>query len=107
MPDAGGAEGLHPASQSLRKHVWNSLRRREKGSAKAVAERLGTSRRTVKRYLAGKLTPRRSATRPPCRRKRNPSDNRRSERRHANRPRMAERHWPTMAPASPPAVRQR
>ncbi|MEU1670220.1 terminal protein [Streptomyces sparsogenes] len=31
------------------------LRTRERGSTKAVAERLGTSRRTVERYLAGKL----------------------------------------------------
>ncbi|MEU0308587.1 telomere-protecting terminal protein Tpg [Streptomyces cyaneofuscatus] len=31
------------------------LRKREGGSIAAVAERLGTSRRTVERYLAGKL----------------------------------------------------
>ncbi|MGZ2362285.1 terminal protein [Streptomyces sp. 372A] len=44
-----------PAPKSAKARM-KFLRTREGGSTAAVAERLGTSRRTVERYLAGKLT---------------------------------------------------
>ncbi len=44
-----------PAPKSAKARM-KFLRTREKGSTKALAERLGTSRRTVERFLAGKLT---------------------------------------------------
>ncbi|NED11857.1 terminal protein [Streptomyces sp. SID9124] len=43
-----------PAPKSAKARM-KFLRTREGGSTAAVAERLGTSRRTVERYLAGKL----------------------------------------------------
>ncbi|MFD4260781.1 telomere-protecting terminal protein Tpg [Streptomyces sp. NPDC058534] len=44
-----------PAPKSAKARM-KFLRTREGGSTAAVAKRLGTSRRTVERYLAGKLT---------------------------------------------------
>lgn len=44
-----------PAPKSAKARM-KFLRTREGGSTAAVAERLGASRRTVERYLAGKLT---------------------------------------------------
>nr|WP_307819962.1 HTH domain-containing protein [Streptomyces sp. MC1] len=73
-----------PAPKSAKAQV-KFLLTRAKGSTKALAERLGVSRRTVERYRAGSWRPRRSGSRPPWWRRPNPSGNRRSERRLGSR----------------------
>ncbi|MFI9630924.1 helix-turn-helix domain-containing protein [Streptomyces sp. NPDC052042] len=73
-----------PAPKSAKAQV-KFLLTRAKGSTKAVAERLGVSRRTVERYRARKLTlttPQKRLRAALVGRRPNPSGSRRSEHRH-------------------------
>lgn len=49
-------EGFHPARAEISQGADEIPPHAREGSTRAVAERLGVSRRTVERYRAGKLT---------------------------------------------------
>ncbi|WP_226652334.1 telomere-protecting terminal protein Tpg [Streptomyces hydrogenans] len=55
-PSRGRSGGRSPGRAEIRKGSGEILLTRAKGSTKALAERLGVSRRTVERYRAGTLT---------------------------------------------------
>ncbi|WP_425581088.1 telomere-protecting terminal protein Tpg [Streptomyces avermitilis] len=55
-PQAGGAQGVHPARAESAKAQIEFLYTRAKRSTKALAEQLGVSPRTVQRYRAGQET---------------------------------------------------
>ncbi|MEU0744584.1 HTH domain-containing protein [Streptomyces sp. NPDC006134] len=73
-----------PAPKSAKTQV-KFLLTRAKGSAKALAERLGVSRRTVERYRAGKLTTPQKRLKAALVEATESEWNRRSEQRRANR----------------------